>query len=100
MGESPLEIDANAEELYFVSMRIGKLEALQNSHNLKVLRLRNNLIKKIEGLEVCVQLQELELYDNQITVIENLAHLTNITILDLSYNNIKKIEGLDTLIHI
>jgi len=37
--------------------------------------MRQNLIRKIEGLDNCTELEELELYDNKISVIENIGHL-------------------------
>ena len=40
--------------------------------------LRQNLIKKIEGLSCVPTLTDLDLYDNQITKIENLEALVNL----------------------
>ena len=40
--------------------------------------MRQNLIKKIEGLENCVQLTDLDLRDNEIEVIEGLETLLNL----------------------
>jgi hypothetical protein len=46
---------------------------------LQCLYLRQNLIKKVEGLNsLGSTLRELELYDNQITKIENLDSLVNL----------------------
>ena len=42
------------------------------------LGLRNNIIKKIDGLNQLTNLRELELYDNQITTIDNLDSLVNL----------------------
>jgi len=77
--------------------RIGRIENLGKCTNLKVLKLRQNLIHKIEGLESNPNIEELELYDNKISEIENIGHLTKLLVLDLSFNKLKRISGLEGL---
>lgn len=48
------------------------------SRQLEFLGLRNNLISKIESIDIFTNLKVLELYDNQITKIENLDSLVNL----------------------
>ncbi len=45
---------------------------------LQTMCLRQNLVKKIEGLSTLVTLRELDLYDNQLTKVENLDELVNL----------------------
>jgi len=46
--------------------------------NFQTLCLRQNLVKKLEGLDTLTSLIELDMYDNQLTAIENLEHLENL----------------------
>jgi len=57
--------------------RIGVISGFDRLKKVEELCLRNNLIKKIEGLE-CLEstLSNLDLYDNRIKKIENLGKLT------------------------
>lgn len=54
-------------------------------------------IKRIENLEECENLQELKLSYNYISKIENLSSLICLRVLDLSENSIKKLENINTL---
>lgn len=54
-------------------------------------------IKRIENLEECENLQELKLSYNYISKIENLSSLVCLKVLDLSENSIKKVENINTL---
>ncbi|KAK6632612.1 hypothetical protein RUM43_013380 [Polyplax serrata] len=61
------------------------------------LQLCNNLIEKIENLEVLVNLEELDLSFNYIERIENLDTLTNLEVLTLFQNRIKVLENMKCL---
>jgi len=67
LGSEELPIDPEADEIeYCMIYRIPKIENLESATKLRVLGLRKNLIKKIEGLDQNKELEELELYDNRI----------------------------------
>jgi len=61
------------------------------------LQLDNNIIERIENLELLVNLQWLDLSFNNIEYIEGLDNLTKLTDLTLFNNQIKKIENMDKL---
>lgn len=59
--------------------------------------LRQNLIKKIEGLSCVPTLTDLDLYDNQITKIENLEALVNLEwVIFVNYNLLQGINVIAT----
>lgn len=53
MGGEFCHIDKDEEELNFLSLRINKIENLDECKNLKRICLRNNLIDNIENLDAC-----------------------------------------------
>jgi hypothetical protein len=65
--------------------------------NLKELRLDNNIITRIQGLEDLVNLEWLDLSFNLIEKIEGLEFLTKLTDLSLYKNRIEVLAGLDNL---
>lgn len=69
-------------------------------HQLKVLYLHNNSIKKITNLDQLNHLTHLYLQWNRIRKIENLASLKNVKKLYLSYNEIQRLEGVENLHHL
>lgn len=71
-------LEPDAYEIDLNHGRIGKLENLENLHQVEGLYLRWNQIKKIENIQMLTTLKELELYDNQITIIEGLDNLVNL----------------------
>ena len=71
-------LDPEATELDLNHSQISSMTIFSELTKLEFLGLRNNLIKKIEGLTTLSSLRELELYDNQITKIENLNQLVNL----------------------
>lgn len=75
-------------------MEIRNLNGLEN---LERLQLDNNIIEKIDGLDVLVNLVWLDLSFNRITKIEGLNNLVNLTDLALFQNKISKIENMDNL---
>ena len=64
------------------------------------MKLSENLIKKIEGLDDLVNLTTLFLSSNKIKKIENLQSNTKLETISLATNRIKKVEGLNYLIHL
>ncbi|XP_054164761.1 telomere length regulation protein TEL2 homolog [Oppia nitens] len=95
-----IHLDLDATEVELNHSRVKSMDILSTLTKTEFLGLRNNFIKKIEGLNQLVTLRELELYDNQITRIENLDSLVNLEILDLSFNRIRKIENLENLVNL
>ncbi|XP_072330952.1 protein phosphatase 1 regulatory subunit 7 isoform X2 [Scyliorhinus torazame] len=100
--DTPVDIDAiildpEAEDVDLNHCRIGKIEGFDVLKKVKVLCLRQNLIKTIENLEHLLTLRELDLYDNQINQLEHLQTLKDLEILDLSFNIVRKIEALESL---
>jgi len=76
---------------------ILKIDNLWEFTFLTKLQLDNNIIEKIEGLDVLVNLIWLDLSFNNIEVIEGLTKLTRLEDLTLYNNRISKIENLDGL---
>eukprot|EP00792_Barthelona_sp_PAP020_P005395 TRINITY_DN2632_c0_g1_i1.p1 TRINITY_DN2632_c0_g1~~TRINITY_DN2632_c0_g1_i1.p1 ORF type:complete len:547 (-),score=167.50 TRINITY_DN2632_c0_g1_i1:320-1933(-) len=76
---------------------VFKIQNLDPYIHLKKLKLDNNGIEKIEGLETLKSLEWLDLSFNKIKSIENLESLTNLKTLTFFQNKIQKIEGLDSL---
>ncbi|GAP81861.1 leucine-rich repeat domain-containing protein [Porphyromonas gingivalis] len=77
--------------------QLRKLEGLERLTSLTKLILWRNQINKLEGLDRLTSLTWLNLSGNQISKLEGLDHLTSLTGLDLSGNQISKLEGLDHL---
>lgn len=76
LGTEDCPINSEDEEIGYIGYRLENIQKLEVcAKNLRILTLRNNLIRKIEGLELCTQLEELELYDNKIVKIEGLSTL-------------------------
>ncbi|XP_069752517.1 protein phosphatase 1 regulatory subunit 7 isoform X2 [Narcine bancroftii] len=100
--DTPVDIDSiildpEAEDVDLNHCRIGKMEGFDVLKKVKVLCLRQNLIRTIENLDQLITVRELDLYDNQIKQIENLQALKELEILDLSFNVVRKIEALESL---
>lgn len=75
-----INIDVNSTEVDMNHCRIKSMTSFRDnlSRQLEFLGLRNNLISKIESIDIFTNLKVLELYDNQITKIENLDSLVNL----------------------
>lgn len=71
-----------------------KIENLQLLTSLKRLRLDNNSITRIEGLEPCVHLEWLDLSFNKLKKIENLGHLSKLRDLSLYNNELTSVDGI------
>ena len=94
----------NVCETHEVDLRsrdITKIEGLDNAWIfIESIRLSNNLISTIEGLNRCKNLVYLNLGGNSITKIDDGAFdgLVNLKKLNLADNLIKKIENLEPLV--
>jgi Leucine-rich repeat (LRR) protein len=64
---------------------------------LKIFNVKDNEIKKIEGLKNCVKLEEINYDFNKITEIENLEYNLNIKILFINNNILSKIKNINHL---
>lgn len=67
---------------------------------LEELRLDNNIITKMTGMETLVNLQWLDLSFNLIVKVEGLDNLTKMTDLSLYSNRITELSGLENLPHL
>ena len=65
---------------------------------MRKLKLLDNCISEIEGLENLRVLEELSLEKNKISAIQNLDHLRYLKKLDLGSNKIKRISNVSTLV--
>ena len=89
------------------SQAILKIDNLSTFIGLRKLQLDNNLIEKIENLDLLVNLEwlgahsstalTLDLSFNHITAIEGLEKLGKLTDLSLAYNRITRLERLEPL---
>ena len=84
------------KEIELDNRKISRLSTIE-SEQIKVLKLGNNTIPKIEGLERLRNLQVLDLSNNQIATIENLHYLGKLKHLFLNSNCISKIENMEFL---
>ena len=84
-------------ELCLQECQIESMTWLIDFPALKILDLRDNQLRKLEGLERLTSLTKLILWRNQINKLEGLDRLTSLTELDLSANQINKLEGLERL---
>lgn len=89
-------------DFYSKSLKIKRIENLEECENLQELRLSYNYISKIENLSSLSSLKHLDLSENSIKRLENLNSLKNLEHLNLSGNLIKEIdkEGLAGLINL
>jgi Leucine-rich repeat (LRR) protein len=90
----------NIKELKLRNNKITEIKGLDNLVNLQVLNLSNNQITELKGLQNLVCLQKLHLSNNQITEIKGLHNLTDLKELRLDNNHIKEIKGLDNLVNL
>ena len=82
-----INLDLEALEIELNHSRVKSMAIFSVLTKTEFLGLRNNMIKKVEGLNQLMTLKELELYDNQITKIENLDSLTNLELVLNSWSN-------------
>ncbi|KAK0076256.1 hypothetical protein PV325_005679 [Microctonus aethiopoides] len=86
------------EEISLHQENIDKIELIDKlSRNLKILLLQNNIIGKIENLNMLKKLEYLNLALNNIEVIENLEGLESLQKLDLTINFIGDLQNIKKL---
>ncbi|CAG5080944.1 Similar to lrrc6: Protein tilB homolog (Danio rerio) [Cotesia congregata] len=86
------------EEIALHQENIEKIELIDKlSRNLKILLMQNNIISKIENLNMLKKLEYLNLAINNIEVIENLEGLESLIKLDLTVNFIGDLRGVKKL---
>ncbi|XP_020280757.1 protein tilB [Pseudomyrmex gracilis] len=86
------------EEIALHQENIDKIEVIdRHCRHLKILLLQNNLISKIENLNMLKRLEYLNLALNNIEVIENLEGLESLKKLDLTVNFIGDLQSVKTL---
>ncbi|KAJ3145152.1 hypothetical protein HK101_002528, partial [Irineochytrium annulatum] len=99
-NENMLEgLASETEIIDLTHARLRTLEGLglERFKGLKILGLRQNLLKKIEYLEHNTDLEEVDFYDNAISRIGGLDALVKLKSLDLSFNKIKHIDNVSHL---
>lgn len=85
------------EEIELDKRNISRLSTNIESEQIRTLKLANNTIAKIEGLDRLRNLQILDLSNNHISTIENLHYLGKLKCLYLNGNCIGKIENMEFL---
>lgn len=86
------------EEIALHQENIDKIELIgRHCRNLKILLLQNNLISRIENLNMLKRLEYLNLSLNNIEVIENLDGLESLRKLDLTINFIANLQSIKSL---
>ncbi|KAI3384860.1 hypothetical protein SNEBB_010002 [Seison nebaliae] len=98
-----LKDDIKFEEVKNLQLDFENILRIENLWQFKAvtrLKLDNNIIGKIAGLEDLIHLEWLDLSFNFIEVIENISHLKKLTDLSLYHNRIRKIENMETLKHL
>lgn len=80
------------------NLYIRRIETVHFCNNLEHLNLSNNNIRNIEGIEGLIQLKYLDLSFNQIEHLANIDTLKNLRILNMKHNQLDTIEELKILI--
>jgi len=80
------------EELRLDNNIITKITGLETLVNIKWLDLSFNLIEKIEGLDNLVKLTDLSLYSNRIVDLSGLENLRDLNILSVGSNKLASLE--------
>ena len=100
--------DESLEEVDCVGMggrsrgfKLTHMDTIAEFPSVRVVRLRQSLIRKIRGVGALSRLTSLELYDNRVKRIEGLEPIAGtLTNLDLSFNRIRTLEGLGALVNL
>ena len=87
----------NLTNLRLDNNQITEIKGLDKLSRLEYLWLGYNQITEIKGLEGLKSLTELWSHNNQITEIKGLDGLSNLIYLGLGYNQIREIKGLEGL---
>jgi len=85
------------KEIRIENQRLSNLKGLEYFTNLEILNLNENQIEEIEGLDLLTKLKELNLNHNQIKDIRGLDNLLDLKELYLGMNQIENINGLENL---
>lgn len=86
------------EEIALHQENIEKIQVIDKiCRNLKILLMQNNIISKIENLNMLKKLEYLNLALNNIEVIENLEGLESLNKLDLTVNFIGDLQSVKKL---
>lgn len=93
------EAAATLNRLILSYRHIASISNISDYSMLKVLRLDNNGISTIHGLDTLVDLETLDLSFNRISKIQGLGNLVRLTDVSLFSNKISTLEGLDTQKH-
>ena len=100
--------DESLEEVDCVGMggrsrgfKLTHMDTIAEFPSVRVVRLRQSLIRKIRGVGGLARLTSLELYDNRVKRIEGLEPVAGtLTNLDISFNRIRTLEGLGALVNL
>ncbi len=90
-------VKQDLKELKLRNNKISEISGLNDSPDLVLLDLSDNNIIKINGLSNQINLKELHLANNQIKKIEGLDNLKQLKTLDLSGNQVSNLGGLASL---
>lgn len=92
-------LNQNKEKIFLNNKDSTHIPLIETEDNTKILclSLENNLITKIENLEILNNLLFLTLYNNKISEIENFNIVPKLKVLFLGKNYISKIKNLDCL---
>ena len=90
--------ERQVEEIILNHQQVCKIAYLEPFVNLRKLKLLDNYISEIEGLENLRVLEELSLEKNKLTGIQNLENLKYLKKLDLGSNKIKRISNVQGLV--
>ena len=82
----------NLKQLRLDNNIITRIQGLDDLVNLEWLDLSFNLIEKIEGLDKLSKLTDLSLYKNRIGVVAGLSNLHELEVLSLGCNKIQVLE--------
>lgn len=96
-----LDVHQNVTGLSLKRCVSGRLpKSLSSFHYLKKLRLTENKLTDLSGLEKLVNLTELNLHENQLSTLSGLEGLVNLTKLYLGQNHLNSLSGLEGLVNL
>lgn len=95
LGQLPnlkiLILSQNKIESLLYPTDFNQKKGLNGCQSLEILDLSNNILKELNGLQFCMlkEVKILKLYNNELTKIEFLENLKQIKELDLNHNRIR-----------